>query len=339
MIILTDCLSEKVDEGCIKVANTLSKKIKAFHKDAVLVAYNKGSDIADINLELNPLFLNKSIYEVLKKEDSQVLYIPFASNTLASVLRTFVLSVMNKGRVKVLFTLRHPMNAFSKLMLKLSKATVVALSEESYSFYSSVVSKSVVYLRTGVDTERFAPVDNDRKVELRKKYSLPLDKTIVLHIGHLNCGRNVDKLLNLDERNHAVLVLSSVTKNERDLQLYEKLKASDRITVIDEYIKNVEEIYQLSDVYMFPVCEQGKCIDVPLSVLEAAACDKPVVCTAYGELKSFINKNGFYFTDNFDYEYINQLVRQAVDCNSSPREAVLEYDWSNSIDKLLNLKD
>ncbi len=339
MIILTDCLSQKVDEGCIKVATTLANRIKELYSDTVLVAYKNHSDKADENLDLNPLFLNSSIRKVLKKADSAVLYIPFASNTLASTLRTFMLSLINKKKVYVLFALRHQMNTLSRLLLKLSKATVIALSEQSYTFYKQVAADKVVYLKTGVDTKKFLPVDADTKMKLRKKYSLPADKNIVLHVGHLNSGRNVQKLLNLDDNSHGVLVLSSVTKDERDLQLKEKLESSGKVTLIYDYIENIEEVYQFSDVYLFPVFEQGKCIDVPLSVLEAASCNIPVICTEYGELKSFKNEKGFYFTDDFEYKNLNDMIGKACFDSHSTRDAVADYDWEKSINRLMQLKD
>ena len=175
------------------------------------------------------------------------------------------------------------------------------------------------------------------KYQLRKNFSLPSDKNIVLHVGHLNYGRNVDKLLNLDDSSHGVLVLSSVTKEHRDNDLLNKLSKSEKITIIDYYIEHIEQLYQMSDVYLFPVSEQGKCIDVPLSVLEAASCNVPIVCTPYGELKNFVGKDGFYFTDKFDKENLNQAVKESLSKKVFPRDAVLDYDWDTSINKLTDL--
>ena len=334
MVIITDCLRRKIDEGCIKVASLLSKKIKEQNESTTLVSYNCEGMGADINMKLNPLFLNAELKRLLKQKDDSVLYIPFASNTTASVLRTFVLSLFNKKQVSVLFALRHPMNAISKLILKLSKATVVALSKESFDFYSDILGDKVSYIKTGVDTQKFSPVDSDEKLTLRRKYNLPEDKTLVLHIGHLNHGRNVAKLLELPDDCHGVLVLSSVTKDYRDGELYEKFMQSDKVTVIDEYIENVEQIYNACDVYLFPVLEQGKCIDVPLSVLEAAACNLPVVCTHYGELKCFENKDGFVVATDFSKESLKKLIKQAENTKESARNSVLEYDWSRSVERL-----
>ena len=102
---------------------------------------------------------------------------------------------------------------------------------------------------------------------------------------------------------------------------------------------NIEEIYQLSDAYFFPVVAHGNCIDVPLSCLEAAACNIPVVTTRYGEMSTFQGKEGFWFIDSFDREHLNQIVSTAIFAeNSSSRESILEYDWNNAIEYFENLK-
>ena len=91
-----------------------------------------------------------------------------------------------------------------------------------------------------------------------------------------------------------------------------------------------EKGYALKDIHgnFFPVVEQGRCIDVPLSCMEAAACDKPIVTTDFGEMREFIGKDGFYFIDSFDVDELNQKIAQALSVqNFSTRSAVLPYDW------------
>ena len=103
------------------------------------------------------------------------------------------------------------------------------------------------------------------------------------------------------------------------------------IKIFDTYLENIQELYQLSDVYFFPVRESGNCIDVPLSCLEAAACNKPIVTTFYGEMESFQGNEGFWFIDSFDEELLNQTILSATESNTVfTRKYVLEYDWKNA---------
>lgn len=107
------------------------------------------------------------------------------------------------------------------------------------------------------------------------------------------------------------------------------------MTIIDSYLQSIQEIYQLADVYLFPVMDIKNCIDVPLSVLEAASCNLPIVTTEYGELTAFKEQKGFLFIDALDSESLNQALEKALlKTEVNNRQAVLEYDWKNSIDKL-----
>ena len=89
----------------------------------------------------------------------------------------------------------------------------------------------------------------------------------------------------------------------------------------------------MSDVYFFPTLQACRCIDVPLSCLEAAACNLPVVTTDYGEMKAFKGKKGFYFIQNFSEQNLNFIIDVAITgVDESTRSSVLEYDWKNICD-------
>ena len=96
-------------------------------------------------------------------------------------------------------------------------------------------------------------------------------------------------------------------------------------------------IFVESPIFLFPVLakmmiDKGNCIDVPLSCMEAAACNKPVVTTSYGEMVSFKGKEGFLFVDSFDASWLNQIFATATKMDDvHTRDFVLEYDWKNAV--------
>ena len=107
------------------------------------------------------------------------------------------------------------------------------------------------------------------------------------------------------------------------------------MTLIEDYVPQIQELYQLADVYLFPVTEAGNCIDVPLSALEAAACGIPVAAAPYGELKELLYKPGFYPIETFEPAALEALLEKAVREGISPRSGVLDYDWEKTVANLL----
>lgn len=339
MIILSNCLSDVADEGCLKVANSLIKRIKKNAPQVTVVSYERENAIADTHMKLNKLLLSKKLMALLRKKRETVLFVPFPAKAIATVLRIFVLSWLNPAEVSVLMTMTGQHTPITKWILRASGAHIYTLAQDMENFYRSFLPpERVTYLKTGVDTNKFSPVSRERKEQLRAKYALDPDKTTVLHVGHLQAGRNIDKLLLLDSRYQILLVVSTLTKDEQDLVLRQKLEQRGNIRVIDTFLPAIQEIYQLADVYFFPVVSRSSCIDVPLSAMEAAACGKPVVATPFGELKAFRGTPGFYFLESFAPEAMNQLIERAACQNvSNIQQTVREYDWSRAVSCLSRL--
>lgn len=340
MLILTNCLTETADEGCLKVANSLIKRIKKAHSGVTIISYERQTKETDIYLEINKFLISGKLFSVIKKRKEPVLYMPFPARTTPTALRIFNLSFFSRRKPNVVLTMKSPYGFFGKLLLRLSKANLIVFSKDAYDFYVKIVGqKRVAYLKTGVDTEKFIPVSKEEQRKLKQKYGFNADKPIVLHVGHLNQGRNVGQLLKISNEYQVVLVTSTLTKEEQDLQLRKELSSHSNITIMDEYIPNIQEIYQLSDVYFFPVLASGHCIDVPLSCMEAAACNKPILTTAYGEMKELIKKDGFSLLNSFEEGELNKQIEKSLMLeNCCTRQAVLECDWNNAIDYLIDLK-
>lgn len=337
MIVLTNCLTQNPDEGCLKVAVSLVKRIKENEPQTTVIGYERQCPLCDIYLPLNKLMLNRKLMKLLRKEKQDVLFAPFSAKMRSTALRTLVVSILTRGKVLLLQPMFSPMGRLEKLFIKLSGARMLCLSQKSWRYYRRRLGKRAVYLKSGVDTQRFTMVLPEEKAALRKKYGLPEDKPIVLHVGHLKPGRNEIQFLKLDSKYHGLLVNSTHTPEQQDAELRQTLKAKENLTLIDGYVPNIEEIYRLSDVYLFPVEEKKSCIDVPLSALEAAACGIPVVTTPFGEMETLLCNEGFYQIESFEATELNALLQTAIEEKKNPRAAVLPYDWNNAVKILLKM--
>ncbi len=330
MMILTNGLTDIADEGFLKVANSLVKRLKQSSPGIEIVSYERQSDITDIFIYPNKFMSSKCVRDVCKKHEN-VLYVPFPTKKWVMALRVYLLSKFAK-KLDIILVLKTPIGKIGRFLLRQSGAGIIVFSKDAADFYADIVSdERVKYLKTGVDTEKFVPVSDKQAAELKLKYGFDPDKKIILHVGHLNEGRNIRTLTKISEEYQVLLVTSTLTKDESNQNLKNDLLDKPNIKIIDDYVSQIEEIYQMSDVYFFPVVESGHCIDIPLSCLEAAACGKPVITTAYGEMRQLIGREGIYLIEDFSAAAVNRAIADAIGGGSFSGASVSDYDWKHAV--------
>lgn len=183
-------------------------------------------------------------------------------------------------------------------------------------------------LTNGVDVERFKPVGINTKKELRAKYGLDQESFIVLHVGPLRAWRNLRLFKALQGDGVQILIIGRTHEaGEKDL-LADLTEAG--CLIWNRYIDNMPDIYNLADCYLFPAVDRRSCIDTPLSVLEAMACNLPVISTKFGALTYILGQggDGLIFMDNQEREFRNALQLLRTSHNSvNTRDKVLSLSW------------
>lgn len=332
MIIISDCLTDNTDEGTIKIASKIARLLKNKNQ-AKIFELNKTSSFSDKTFTVGKSGISKKLLAELAKSKGNVLYIPNASMTLNTCLKVCILSVLSRKKVFLLPVYRREVNKKMRTLLAMSKAEIIALSEESFSVYEACLPNKVYYVKAGVDTLQFKEIDSKHRKALREKFGYSDTDTVVLHTGHMVEARNIRKLMDLDKSFKIVLIISTSTR--WDENLFNDLKQCPNIKIIHEYIPKIEEYFQMADVYYFPVEAVG-CVDVPLSVLEAAACGTPIVTTPYGELKAFKETESFRFIDDFaESNILIGSVKENRENNN--RNQILEYDWNHVVERLCSI--
>ena len=188
------------------------------------------------------------------------------------------------------------------------------------------------FLPNGVDTERFVPVSRPTKERLRERYGIENDKFVILHVGSLKPGRNLQPVRRLQRGDTQVLIVGRPSENG-DSRLTQELRARGCI-VWPNYVPHMEEIYALSDCYVFPTTNRRYCVEMPLSVLEAMSCNLPVITTWFGALpRVFEEGDGFVFVDS-DERLLEEARRAKLGSHSRTREKVLPYSWRNVVSSL-----
>lgn len=316
--------SGTLDEGMRNIAFYLSRELS--HNSEVL------------HLCLLPWrnLLLPNFWRRIKDFHPQIIhFIPGPS--IRSLIFVKVLKVLFP-QAKTVVSATHPfISSFSKKFIRLFKPDLILTqSREKEALFSSAGCETR-FLPNGVDTERFVPVSQEEKLRLRQKYQLEEGKFILLHVGSVDKERNT-LLFNQLQKIEGVqaLIIGSVTL-PMEPDVYQSL-IDGGCLVWRRYFANIEELYMLSDCYIFPTFNWKKGVVLPLSVLEAMSCNLPVISTPFGGLPQlFTAGDGLSFAIS-DEEILTQFQGIRVsNFQAKTREKVLPYSWESITKRLEHL--
>jgi glycosyltransferase involved in cell wall biosynthesis len=105
----------------------------------------------------------------------------------------------------------------------------------------------------------------------------------------------------LDDTVFKLLIVSKTTKKELDLK--NELKQIKNLKIIEEYLPNIYDYYNASDIYFFPTADEKAAIQIPLSIIEAYSCGIKILTTRFGGLELIFpaqNNEGIVYTNLMD---------------------------------------
>ena len=320
--VLSDWMHGLPDEGIHNLARNL---LDQWGRSYAVRAVRIGAD-----LSVNRLFFSRRLRKTLREiHPDLIVYISSSSVKIAALFRAKVLKVYSpRSRVFVIATQPVHHGRIGRQVAALLVPDGIFVQSPRGAEELRHIPCPVHFLPSGVDTSRFVPVEEARKSDLRRKLSIDDGLFIVLHVGHINRGRNVQALESVARLGNVQVILVGSTSTPHDEDLARQLMRSG-VRLIREFVPHIEEIYQLADAYIFPVVSEDAAIGVPLSVLEAMACNLPVITTPFGGLPRMFQKgNGFvYFDGENDLPKLIEDVRRLQ--RSSTRRMVEPYDWKN----------
>ena len=329
MIIISDLLRAPFDEGGkVSVLNL----VKSFYREfsCGIVSLNSNTDIglSTVKFQTNKLLIDFRLISHLRSfSDENIIYIPEASITLASFVRAFILRLFTGKKVTVYALQSRTYSTIQLFIIRvLYRGLIITPSVKAADHINRYKLRAEI-VPLGVDEEKFREFSVSQKILSRKKYGISLGSKVVLHVGHIKASRNLEWLIELKKNSptYEMVVVGSTYNSENDQFIYKALLDND-INVFCDYIPNLEEVYNLADVYAFPVLDDLGAIGTPLSVLEAMACNIPVVTTPFGSLPdSFIADDHFQFTATVE-EFLRAFdLIQCTDCDN--RSKLKPFNW------------
>ncbi len=220
---------------------------------------------------------------------------------------------------------------------------IIAQCKNEFKALSRFVEEAKIKLiPTGIDASRFHHLPEDG---LKENFNLQ-DEKIILSVGKLAGHKGTDVLIKaidiLCHQFNSKIKLLLIGSGERIFEyrtLVKNLGVQDAIM----FLGRVDAItllkaYGVADVFVFPSLHES----FGITLVEAAACGKPIVSTKVGIAPDIIkeSENGFFckYSDPHDLakKIIMVLENDVVTENAKKyRKSVLtNYDWSNVFNKM-----
>lgn len=330
MLLISEALSAPFDEGTKNVVFSLHREFEVKNDIlSVTKAENSTDNLKVIKIGLNKLFLNNKLRLLLKTySPDTILYMPENSCTFNSFLRAKILKLMCRKTEVIMLGVQHvEYSVIQNFLLKfLMPDLLLSIGRTDEDFFLRKGIK-VKILPPAVDSVKFCPTTKEEKEKIRAEYNIPEGKTVVLHVGHIKASRCLECFLKVQKlKNIHVVIVGSASKG-KDYNLKDRL-VKEGIQVIDVFIPDISKIYKMSDVYVFPVLNNTAVIDVPLSVLEALACNLPIITKRFSGLVDYFKEDvGFRYFDNT--EKLVELVKgiNNVEINNNNSKKVEGFTW------------
>jgi glycosyltransferase involved in cell wall biosynthesis len=163
---------------------------------------------------------------------------------------------------------------------------VIAVSEKIEAEVGAVLfnKRKIVLIHNGIDTDGFRP-SPDRDPQLRRGFGFGEKDILSGMIGRLTPQKGHSHMLEaLRDIPEAKLLIAGSGPLEEELKdLARRLYVDDRV-VFAGVRRDILAIYNMIDIFAMPSLDEG----LPLALLEAMACEKPVVVSSVGAVPSVI---------------------------------------------------
>jgi len=206
------------------------------------------------------------------------------------------------------------------------KVAVSNNTAEELTKYYGFSKPEIFVVEGGTDTNRFSPVANEEeKMRLRKKYNLPANSVVCAFTASFTFRKGWDIVQRLSETFRDFTFLCT-SKNFRH----------ENIVGIELNYDTLHEIYQLSDIYLYPSRYDG----FSLGLIEAMSCGLPFVGFPSGFCRDLKNNSEFSQCIANGEDDFARLLRNLSDNESlrlgiggQCRKYAQSHDWCKVAEK------
>jgi len=201
--------------------------------------------------------------------------------------------------IQTVATLREDLYSANDFKKILFGDVIIAYSDYAKEKLTKLGFDNVKRIYPGIDVEKYSPAPKNQ--EFMKKFVTNESDFVVNYAGEYVRLGDMDDIAEMfaelaREFKNFKLHLAVRVKNRKDAAKKREVQArfaelgiSDRVAFIDEGNYSLEDIYNLCDISIFPARTMAGKFDIPLVIIEAMACGKPVIASDLPRLRYFLN--------------------------------------------------
>jgi glycosyltransferase involved in cell wall biosynthesis len=237
---------------------------------------------------------------------------------------------------KTVISAVHPSLVGARLLQPFRPDVVLVQSKQSERLFKSIRCETR-FFPNGVDTEKFTPKSQEDMRRLRDEFGIPMESFVVLHLASMRKQRNLDVFKTIQRQEGYQVILVARENEAGGKELVRELQEAGCL-VWRKHFPNIEDVYSLANCYVFPTIEAKACIETPLSVLEAMACNLPVVTTRFGALPGLFHEgSGLFFAERAEQILgATQIIKNGMP-RVDTRHLVSHYSWANLAADLIGI--
>ena len=259
------------------------------------------------------------LFRFLKKANNfDIIHSLFTPTKLNSLFIKLALGRKKAKFIQTVATLREDLYNAEDFKKMLFGDLVIVYSDYAKEKLEKMRFENVRRIYPGIDLEKYHPAP--KKIILMEKYGIKNSDFVINFTGeYIRLGAIddvVESFLELAKDNgNFRLQLACRVKNKADAKKKEevrrKIKAAGslaKVSFLDDQNYEMADIYNLSDISLFPVRDMRGKFDIPLAVPEAMACGKPVIASNLERLKYFLNDENSILINPGDRRALKEKV-------------------------------
>ena len=247
----------------------------------------------------------------------------------------------SKHPLRFLFLYDYP---FMKVAFRNIDYFFAQTKEEEAFLCNTIKAKNIKILTSGVDFDKFRSLN---KEAMREKFNLDIGRRYILYVGRLDKGKGLNYLFKaflkvIKKYPDTILSLAGEGEYRSDLETLAKDLGILNNVIFLGYVENnqLPFLYNAADLFILPSLSEG----VPVSCIEAMACETPVIGTSVGGISDLMNnfKSGLLIPPK-DTQAITDAIFTVFE-NPNPfkfdrKSGERYYSWNNIIKNTINVYD